>query len=113
MERMNNLGNVTKKYLQLNPVNATSGGQFSFRNGLPLIKFDIAASALPNLLDGKELRLNGKLTTRRGDNSNNIAENATAFNDNFAGNVYQCIDTITVASKRLNSVLERINMTNR
>jgi len=113
MDRMNNLGNVTKKYLQLNPVNATSNGEFSFRNGLPLIKFDIAASALPNLLDGKELRLNGKLTTRRGDNGQNIAENDTAFNDGFAGNVYQCIDTITVASKRLNSVLERINMTNR
>jgi len=113
MDRMNNLGNVTKKYLQLNPVNATSGGSFSFRNGLPLIKFDIAASALPNLLDGKELRLNGKLTTRRGDNNTNIDANVTCFNDNFAGNVYQCIDTITVASKRLNSVLERINMTNR
>lgn len=113
MDRMNNLGNVTKKYLQLNPVNATSNGEFSFRNGLPLIKFDIAASALPNLLDGKELRLNGKLTTRRGDNGQNIAETDTAFNDGFAGNVYQCIDTITVASKRLNSVLERINMTNR
>ena len=38
MDRMNNLGNVTKKYLQLNPVNATSNGEFSFRNGLPLIK---------------------------------------------------------------------------
>ena len=111
--RMGNLQNITKKYLQLNPVNATSNGNYSFRNGLPLIKFDIAASALPNLLDGKELRLSGKITTRRGDNNTNLALNATAFNDNFAGNVYQCIDTITIASKRLNSVLERINMTNR
>jgi len=111
--RMNNLGNINKKYLQLNPQNATSNGVFSFRNGLPLIKFDVAATALPTLLDGKELRLSGKLTTRRGDNGNNIASNATAFNDGFTGNVYQAIDTITIASKRLNSVLERINMTNR
>lgn len=111
--RAQNLQNLTKKYLQLHPVNATSNGNYSFRNGLPLIKFDVAASSLPLLLDGKELRLTGKFTSRRGDNNTNIAANATTFNDGFAGPVYQAIDTITIASKRLNSVLERINMSNR
>ena len=111
--RAQNINNLTKKYLQLNPVNATSGGQYSFRNGLPLIKFDIAASALPLLLDGKELRLTGKFTARRGDNNNNFTNTDTNFNDGFCGSVYQCIDTITIASKRLNSVLERINLTSR
>ena len=110
--RAQNLNNVTKRYLQLNPVNATSNGQFSFASGLPLIKFDIASSALPTLLDGKELRLTGKYTATNG-NGTNITNNGTYFADGFAGPVYQAIDTITIASKRLNQNLERINMCNR
>ena len=34
-----NLNEVSKKYLMLNPVNATSGGAYSANSGLPLIKF--------------------------------------------------------------------------
>lgn len=110
--RAQNINNLTKRYLQLNPVNSTSNGEFSFASGLPLIKFDIAASALPTLLDGKELRLTGKYTCSQG-NGNNITNNGTYFADGYAGPVYAAIDTITIASKRLNQNLERINMMNR
>jgi len=107
-----NLQSINKRYLQLHPVNSTSSNQYSFTNGLPLIKFDIAATALPTLLDGKELRLTGTYTTRKG-NGTNVVANETNFCDGFAGPVYQAIDTITIASKRLNQNLERINMANR
>ena len=50
---MNNLAEIKKRYLQLRPVNASSGGVYSFRNGLPIIKFDISASMMPLLLDGE------------------------------------------------------------
>ena len=53
---------IKKKFLQLNPVNASSGGVYSFRNGLPLIKFDISSSDAPLFMEGKELRLNGNIT---------------------------------------------------
>ena len=34
---ISNLQDVKKRFIQLHPVNAASGGQYSFRNGLPLI----------------------------------------------------------------------------
>ena len=57
-----NLPAINKRYLQLNPVNASSGGVYSFRNGLPLIKFDISSSDAPLFMEGHELRLNGNIT---------------------------------------------------
>ena len=36
----NNLADITRVNLQLNPVNATSSGEYSPSAGLPLIKFD-------------------------------------------------------------------------
>ncbi len=110
--RAENINSLTKRYLQLHPNNATSDGSYSFAAGLPLIRFDIAATALPTLLDGKELRLTGKYTCSQGDGTN-ITSNGTYFSDGFTGPVYAGIDTITIASKRLNQNLERINMVNR
>ena len=49
--RMNNLGAIKKRFLQLHSVNSTSGNSFSFKNGLPLIKFDISSSMMPLVVD--------------------------------------------------------------
>tara|TARA_R110002153_G_scaffold271324_1_gene438540 strand:+ start:314 stop:1762 length:1449 start_codon:yes stop_codon:yes gene_type:complete len=106
--RANNLANVNKRYLQLHPVNATSGGVFSFKNGLPLIKFDISSSMAPLLLDGGALRLSGNLTAKQGAaGTTNLNATQLNFIDNFAG-VNNMIEMITISSKRLNSTLERI-----
>jgi hypothetical protein len=106
--RMNNLGAINKRFLQLHPVNATSGGTYSFKNGLPLIKFDISSSMMPLLLDGGALRLSGNFTAKEGAAGNtNLTNTELNFLDGFAG-INQCIESITISSKRLNSVLERV-----
>ena len=106
--RMNNVGAIKKRFLQLHPVNATSGGTYSFKNGLPLIKFDISSSMMPLLLDGGALRLTGNLTARQGAaGTQPLVPTELNFLDGFAG-INQCIESITISSKRLNSVLERI-----
>ena len=106
--RMNNVAAIKKRFLQLHPVNATSGGTYSFKNGLPLIKFDISSSMMPLLLDGGALRLTGNLTAKQGAaGTTNLTNTDLNFLDGFAG-INQCIESITISSKRLNSVLERI-----
>ncbi len=107
-----NLASIRKRFLQLNPVNAASGGQYSFRNGLPLIKFDISSSDAPMFLEGNELRLTGNITFRN-INGNNLAADDTCFIDSYTGSIASVIDTITVSSKRLNTVLERCNLYSR
>ena len=110
--RSKNLNDLTMRYLTLNPVNATSNATYSFRNGLPLIRFDVASTALPTLLDGKNLRINGRFTARTtaGAKLNSGQNN---FVDNYAGLFGACIQNITVASKRLNQTLERVTQYNR
>ncbi len=109
--RQNNLSNITKRYLQLHPINATSGGLYSPRNGLVLIKFDISSSEAPLLLDGSSLRLSGNFTARQvngGPGNNQIANNELNYVDGFCG-VNMAIENVTISSKRLNQNLERIN----
>lgn len=104
---------MKKRYVQLHPVNATSGGTYSFKNGLPMIKFDIASSMLPTLLDGGALRLTGNFTAKQGNaGTTNLTATELNFLDGFAG-INHCIESITISSKRLNSVLERITNYNR
>ena len=99
---------MRKRYVQLHPVNATSGGTYSFKNGLPMVKFDIASSMLPTLLDGGALRLTGNFTAKQGNaGTTNLTATELNFLDGFAG-INHCIESITISSKRLNSVLERI-----
>jgi len=106
--RAENLMNMKKRFLQLHPVNATSGGVFSFKNGLPLIKFDVSSSMMPLLMDGGALRLSGRFSAFQGaGGTTQLTANEQNFLDGFTG-INQCIETITVSSKRLNSVLERI-----
>ena len=99
---------MRKRYLQLNPTNASSGGNYSFSSGLPLIKFDLSSSNNPMYMDGRELRITGKIkyATNAGAlyplNTNNYVDGATGA---FASS----IDTVTVSSKFLNTTLERIN----
>ena len=97
------LSGVRKQYIQLNPVNAVSNGVYSPGSGIPLIKFDISSSAAPMFLQGDELRINGKITCA------GVTNTGKNFVDNFAGRFASCIDTITISSKRLNQVIERVN----
>jgi len=111
--RSSNVGNLRKRFLQLHPVNASSGGVYSFKNGLPLIKFDISSSNAPLLMDGGALRISGRFTARQGAaGTTELTAGDTNFLDGFTG-FNQCIETITISSKRLNSVLERCTNYNR
>ena len=113
--RSNNLDSIKKRFLQLHPVNATSGGVYSFRAGLPLIKFDISSSEMPLFLDGSALRISGRFTARQVLNAaanNELAPADTNFLDGPCG-INQCIESVTIYSKRLNSTLERINQYHR
>tara|TARA_R110001632_G_scaffold13736_1_gene46930 strand:- start:3147 stop:4481 length:1335 start_codon:yes stop_codon:yes gene_type:complete len=103
-----NLNEVTKKYLMLNPVNATSGGQYSANSGLPLIKFDISSADCPTLLDLSNLRISGKITvnTAAGGAIGNTEQH---FYDGTCGRFSNLVDMVTISSKRLNQVVERVN----
>lgn len=102
-----NLSAVRKKYVQLSPVNAVSNGEYSSRGGLPLIKFDISSSKTPMFLNGDELRINGRITSKQaaGAALGNTDKN---FVDAFCGRFANVIHTITISSKRLNQVIERV-----
>ena len=102
------LQNVSKEYLMLNPVNATSGGIYSSKGGLPLIKFDISSSDAPMLLDGSQLRISGKITCKTGADGA-ITNTENHFNDGFCGRFSNLVDMVTISSKRLNQVVERVN----
>lgn len=111
MNRQSNLANTTKRFLQLHPQNATSGGVFSPRNGLVLVRFDISSSEAPLLLDGSSLRLAGVYTARQqtgGPGNNQLTATDLNFLDGFCG-VNMAIENVTISSKRLNQNLERIN----
>ena len=104
------LPNMKKRYLQLNPVNAISSGDYSPSSGLPLIKFDISSTEMPTMLDLSSLRINGKVTYFTGTvgNEAQVGGLLNNFRDGFAGDFHNCIDHVTISSKRLNSVLERV-----
>ena len=110
--RQQNLQNLTMRYLNLNPVNATSNATYSFRNGLPLIRFDISATDAPMLMDGKNLRINGRFTARTTAGAQ-INPTQNNFVDNYSGLFGSCIQNITISSKRLNQTLERVTQYNR
>ena len=99
---------MRKRYIQLNPVNSSSGGQYSFASGLPLIKFDLSSSDTPMYIDGRELRITGniKYQTTAGALYGLTGNN---YVDGAAGAFASAIDTVTVSSKFLNTSLERIN----
>lgn len=103
-----NLQNVSKEYIMLNPVNSTSGGIYASKAGLPLIKFDISSSDAPLLLDGSQLRISGKITCKTGADGA-ITNTENHFNDGFCGRFSNLIDMVTISSKRLNQVVERVN----
>ena len=104
------LPNMNKRYLQLNPVNAISSGDYSPSSGLPLIKFDISSTERSTMLDLSSLRINGKVTYFTGTvgTEAQVGGLLNTFRDGFAGDFHNCIDHVTISSKRLNSVLERV-----
>ena len=99
---------MRKRYLQLNPVNASSGGNYSFASGLPLVKFDLSSSENAMFMDGRELRITGKL---KYEVNAGVAPalNANQYVDGSTGLFAGCLDTVTISSKFLNTTLERIN----
>jgi len=102
-----NLAATRKKYVELNPVNAISNGQYSSKSGLPMIKFDISSNDAPMFLNGDELRINGRITANTGAGAA-LTNTDKNFVDNFCGRFANCIHTITISSKRLNQVIERV-----
>ena len=107
----NNLAGIRKRFLQLHPTNQTSGGVFSPRNGLVLCKFELSSSEAPLFMDGSSLRIAGQFTARQQNNAvadNQLAATTLNYLDGFCG-VNMSIENITIASKKLNSNLERIN----
>lgn len=106
MPQMNLLG-TRKKYVELNPVNAISNGRYSSKSGLPMIKFDISSNDAPMFLNGDELRINGRITANTGAGAA-LGNTDKNFVDNFCGRFANCIHTITISSKRLNQVIERV-----
>jgi len=102
------LRDVSKKYLMLNPVNATSGGEYSSKGGLPLIKFDISSTELPTLIDGSQLRITGKITVNAGDGGA-ITNTHNHFYDGMCGRFSNLVEMCVISSKRLNQVIERCN----
>ena len=98
--------NLERHSLQLNPVNSISSGVYSPSSGLPLIKFDISSTEMPTALDLSQLRISGNVTYKSG-GAQVTATNAV-FRDGFSGDINNCIEHVTVSSKKLNSVLERV-----
>ena len=109
----NNLGDLKVRYVQLRPVNQNSNNQYSYRGGLPLIRFEINDSMAPLMLNGSALRLTGKFT---GGKVGGAFQQAEPLENNyinrFAG-VSSAIDNIVISSKRLNSTIERVQNYNR
>ena len=103
-----NLSEVNKKFLMLNPVNSTSGGQYSSNSGLPLIKFDISSADNPTLLDLTNLRISGKITVNTGAGGA-VTNTENHFYDGMTGRFSNLVEMCTISSKRTNSVVERVN----
>ena len=103
-----NLQEVQKEYLMLNPVNATSGGQYASKSGLPLIKFDVSSADMPTLLDCSQLRITGKITVNTSTGTA-VTNTENHFYDGATGRFSNLVDMVTISSKRLNQVVERVN----
>lgn len=103
-----NLQEVRKEYLMINPVNATSGGQYASKSGLPLIKFDVSSADMPTLLDCSQLRITGKITVNTAAGAA-ITNTHNHFYDGATGRFSNLVDMVTISSKRLNQVVERVN----
>lgn len=107
-----NLGDLTVKYVQLRPVNQNSDNKYSYKGGLPLIRFEINDSMAPLMLNGAQLRLTGKITTSKADGTTQLVNTENNYMNRFAG-VSSVIDNVTISSRRLNSVIERVQNYNR
>ena len=108
-----NLGDLKVRYVQLRPVNQNSNNQYSYKGGLPLIRFEINDSMTPLMLNGADLRLTGKFTAGKAGGAFQQAEPLeNNYINRFAG-VSAAIDNIVISSKRLNSTIERVQNYNR
>ena len=92
---MSNIVQVMKS--EILPLNAPSEGKFSFKNGFPLITFQI--SQREALLNGKSVRLNGKIKLMQ-NNGADINNNGNSTSGGGTGAVYNtCFDSrIGIAS---------------
>ena len=101
------LPNMKKRYLQLNPTNSISSGDYSPSSGLPLIKFSISSTERPTMLDLSSLRINGKVTYFTGTvgTEAQVGGLLNNFRDGFAGDavsdeVLHCANPILSFSQR-------------
>ena len=108
-----NLGDLKVRYVQLRPVNQNSNNKYSYKGGLPLIRFEINDSIAPLMLNGANLRLTGKFTAGKAGGAFQQAEPLENNYINRFGGVSSMIDNITISSKRLNSTIERVQNYNR
>lgn len=97
---MSNIVQIVKS--EILPLNAPSEGKFSFQSGFPLISFQV--STRDAMLDGRSVRLNGKIKVMApsGLNVNNNGNNAAqqAFNSCFDSRigVASVFQQITISS---------------
>ena len=96
---MSNIVQVMKS--EILPLNAPSEGKFSFKNGFPLITFQV--SQREALLDGRSVRLNGKIKLMKNDGTainNNGNTGGAAFNTCFDSRigVASVFQQITISS---------------
>ena len=106
------LSEMRKLNLQLNPSNSTSTGDYSPSSGLPLIKFDISSTDMPTNLDLSQLRINGNITYFTGNQPGTPTQPGAAsssYRDCYSGDLSNVIDHVTISSKKLSSVIERVN----
>ncbi len=105
-----NLSDLNVKYVQLRPVNQNSDNTYAYKQGLPLIRFEINDSMAPLLLNGAQLRVSGKFTASK---TGGAALDLNNYYLNRFSGVASAIDNITISSRRLNSVIERVQNYNR
>ena len=96
---MSNIVQVMKS--EILPLNAPSEGKFSFKNGFPLITFQV--SQREALLDGRSVRLNGKIKLMKNDGTeinNNTNKGGLAYNTCFDSRigVASVFQQITISS---------------
>ena len=92
----------SRSNLQVTPSNHTSTGKISYKDGNPLIQFIIGEQG--RLLVGQSVRLVGKFSVFKDDNTQSTAE--LRMSEQLG--VYSIIDSLTIKSQATHQVIEEI-----
>lgn len=98
---------MTSRYIEIRPSNIPADGKISFKNGFPVLSFDISAQA--GLLDPSTVRICGKLNTYK----DNLADPTPirAGDDLTMNNrlgIYNIIESFTVRAQKSKMICESI-----